>query len=118
MRAEVKVDEAGRRRVAEPCLEPCPIEKAMRILGGKWTASILWHLKDGPVRFNDLARMIGGASKKMVAERLRHLEAHGLIAREVKQSAPVSVEYSATARGHEALEALDMLRQWSEARQV
>jgi len=43
----------------------------MRILGGKWTGSILWKLKDGPVPFNDLARMIGGASKKMIADRLR-----------------------------------------------
>ena len=46
----------------------------MRVLGGKWTGSILWHLRDEPVRFNDLARMIGGASKKMITERLRQLD--------------------------------------------
>ncbi|MCB1958859.1 MAG: helix-turn-helix transcriptional regulator, partial [Rhodocyclaceae bacterium] len=34
------------------CGEPCPIERGMRVLGGKWKASILWHLQDGPLRFN------------------------------------------------------------------
>lgn len=114
MRAEIELDAAGRRLVREPCVEPCPIERAMRILGGKWTASILWHLKDEPVRFNDLARLVGGASKKMVSDRLRHLEAHGLILRKVQRTAPVSVHYSITADGAEALAALDELRRWSE----
>ena len=114
MRARVEADEKGRRLVAEPCLEPCPIEHGMRILGGKWTGSILWHLKDEPVRFNDLARMIGGASKKMIAERLRHLEAHRLIDRQVAETSPVSVRYSLTKQGRVALEALEGLRLWAE----
>jgi len=38
--------------------------KKMRFIGGKWTASIIYRLKDEPVRFNDLTRMLGGASKK------------------------------------------------------
>ena len=42
------------------------IERGMRIIGGKWKGSILWHLQDGPVRFNDLARQLGGATRKMV----------------------------------------------------
>ncbi|CAG9000500.1 MAG: hypothetical protein CENE_02495 [Candidatus Celerinatantimonas neptuna] len=46
------------------CISPCAIERDMRILGSKWKGTILWHLKDGPVRFNELARMISGASKK------------------------------------------------------
>ena len=71
MKARVEDDGQGRRVVRDACLEPCAIERGMRIIGGKWTGSILWHLKDAPVRFNDLARMIGGASKKMITERLR-----------------------------------------------
>lgn len=87
----------------------------MRLIGGKWTGSILWHLKDRPVRFNDLARMIGGASKKMIAERLRQLECNGLVKREVIDSAPVSVQYSITPFGRTALGFLDELRRWSES---
>ena len=87
----------------------------MRIIGGKWTGSILWHLKDGPVRFNDLARLIGGASKKMIAERLRQLESQGLVERNVIETSPVSVEYSITPFGETALGFLDELRKWSDA---
>ncbi len=116
MKASVKEDAKGRRIAADPCIEPCAIEKGMRVLGGKWTGSILWHLKDEPVRFNDLSRMIGGASKKMIADRLRHLENHGLIVREVMNTAPVSVQYSVTTQGQTALAALDALRLWSEKR--
>jgi len=104
--------------VAEPCLEPCAIERGMRVLGGKWTGSILWHLKDGPVRFNDLARMIGGASKKMITERLRHLEAHGLIVRTVRKTRPVTVDYTITEAGQAALSVLDALRGWVEVREA
>ena len=114
MRARVESDAQGRRRVHDACLEPCAIEKGMRIIGGKWTGSILWHLKDGPVRFNDLARMVGGASKKMITERLRQLEMQNLVRREVMDTAPVSVQYEITEFGRSALGFLDELRKWSE----
>lgn len=115
MDARVEADENGRRVVYEACIEPCSIERGMRIIGGKWTGSILWHLKDGPVRFNDLARMIGGASKKMITERLRQLEAQGLVTRHVMDTAPVSVQYEITELGKTALGFLGELRKWSES---
>ncbi len=114
MEARVQTDARGRKFVEHACARPCAIERGMRILGGKWTGSILWHLKDGPVRFNDLARMVGGASKKMITERLRQLEARGLIARRVIDGGPISVEYSITPFGETALDCLDALRRWSE----
>ena len=114
MRARVERDGRGRKIVQEACDVPCPIERGMRILGGKWTGSILWHLRDEPVRFNDLARMIGGASKKMITERLRHLETQGLIERRVVASSPIAVEYVITPFGKTALECLDRLRLWAE----
>ena len=86
----------------------------MRILGGKWTGSILWHLKDGPVRFNDLSRMVSGASKKMIADRLRTLEEQGLLNRTVSAGTPVAVAYGLTELGETALGFLDALRLWSE----
>lgn len=114
MKAQVNSDARGRRRVVDACMEPCPIERGMRVIGGKWTGSILWHLKDGPVRFNDLARMVGGASKKMITDRLRQLESQGLVSRQVLDTAPVSVHYEITAFGRTALGVLDELRRWSE----
>ena len=113
-KARVHSDGRGRKTVQNACAEPCAIERGMRILGGKWTGSILWHLKDEPVRFNDLTRMVGGASKKMIAERLRQLEEQGLIERRVLDSSPVAVEYAITPLGETALDFLDALRRWSE----
>ena len=115
MEARVETDARGRKATLQSCTEPCAIERGMRILGGKWTGSILWHLKDESVRFNDLARMVGGASKKMIAERLRHLESHGLIVREVLDSRPPGVAYTITPHGQTALRFLDELRLWSES---
>ena len=117
MDAKIEIDGAGRRSAANACTEPCAIERGMRIIGGKWTGSILWHVKDGPVRFNGLARMIGGASKKMITERLRQLENQGLVRREVCDTAPITVVYEITDLGRTALGFLDELRKWSEGLQ-
>ena len=76
---EIFEDSQGKRHALDPCFEPCPIEKGMRVIGGKWTGSILWHLQDEPVRFNDLARQLGGASKKMINQRLKEMEANKLV---------------------------------------
>ena len=106
----------NRRKIGhETCASPCSIERGMRLIGGKWTGSILWHVKDEPVRFNDLARMIAGASKKMITERLRQLEAHGLVKRDVLGTAPVCVQYSITPLGATALGFLEELRKWSDS---
>ena len=111
---EIEITGNGQKRAIEPCLVPCPIERGMRVLGGKWKGSILWHLKDGPVRFNDLARQLGGASKKMVAQRLDEMESMGLVKREVISTKPVAVTYAITDFGRSALGFLDTLRQWTE----
>ena len=89
--------------VLDPCEEPCAIEKGMRVIGGKWKGSILWHMKDGPIRFNDLARQLGGASKKMISQRLKEMEEAGLIQREVLSERPITVNYKITKFGKTAL---------------
>ncbi len=118
MKAAVSIDPDGRKTVSEPCLEPCPIERGMRLIGGKWKGSILWHLKDGPVRFNDLARQLGGASKKMVNQRLKEMEAMGLLERRVLSTRPIAVAYAITDFGRSALDVLDQLRIWAEEQDV
>ena len=104
----------GRKRAVTPCDQPCPIERGMRVLGGRWKGSILWHVKDGPVRFNDLARQLGGASKKMLTERLRELEEIDFVRREVITDKPIAVTYEITDRGRTALGFLQAVKEWSE----
>ena len=118
MKSRVKTDEKGRKKVIDPCTEPCSIEKGMRLIGGKWKGSIIYHLKDEPVRFNDLARMLGGASKKMVDQRLKELEAEGMVKRRVINERPVAVIYELTDFGRSALDILESLRLWSESNRI
>ena len=99
----------------EPCLEPCPIERGMRVLGGKWKGSILWHLRDGAVRFNELSRRLEGASRKVLSAKLKELEVEGLVRREVLDTRPVGVQYEITAFGRSALGVLESLKDWTEA---
>lgn len=116
--AEIITNGHRRKQALEPCQEPCPIERGMRVVGGKWKGSILWHLKNGPVRFNDLARQLGGASKKMVAQRLREMEEAGLVSREVVSDRPIAVVYSITDFGKTALDFLEALKTWAEKNQI
>lgn len=106
-------NEKGQRRALDPCLEPCPIERGMRIIGGKWTGSILWHLQDQPVRFNDLARQLGGASKKVINDRLKQMEKDKLVLRKVLNTKPVAVTYEITDFGRTALRVLEELKDWA-----
>lgn len=86
----------------------------MRIIGGKWKGSILWHLQDGPLRFNELARLLGGASRKMVNARLKEMEGMGLVCRTVLSDRPIAVQYEITTFGRSALKVLDRLKRWAE----
>ncbi len=102
----------------EPCLEPCPIERGMRVIGGKWKASILWHLKDGAIRFNQLARLVPGASRKMVNQRLKEMESLGLVKRTVISDRPIAVTYEITDFGRSALSVLEELKIWAENNEI
>ena len=118
MESYVKTDSYGRKKVFNACTEPCSIEKGMRLIGGKWTGSLIYHLKDGPVRFNDLTRMLGGASKKMIDQRLKELESRGMVIRTVISDRPVAVTYELTEFGSSALNILEDLRVWSESNHI
>ena len=109
---------AHRRTTEEVCLEPCTIERGMRIIGGKWKGSILYHLKDEPVRFNALARQLGGATRKMVNARLKELESQGLVLRRVISERPIAVTYELTEFGRSALVVLEQLKDWAEERGI
>ena len=102
-----------KQAILKNCSEPCPIERGMRVLGGKWKGSILWHLKDGPVRFNELSRTLPGASRKILNERLKEMESYKLIKRTVISDRPIAVSYEMTKFGKTALCILEQLKDWS-----
>jgi len=90
----------------------CPLDDLLRLLGRQWTPHILWFLgHDGPTRFGDLRRRLDGVSAKVLTERLRALEAAGVIAREQTPTIPPRVTYSLSPRGRELARVLEGLDQ-------
>lgn len=59
----------------------CPTEFAIEVLGGKWKTVLLGFLKERPMRYGDLRRLLPALSDKVLSERLRELEEAGLIER-------------------------------------
>lgn len=99
-----------------PCMEPCPMLYAMKILGGKWKISILCALKlNGPTRYNSLMRHISGITNTMLASSLRELERDGLVRRHQYMEMPVRVEYSLTDQCDLLFPAFEAIGVWSRA---
>ena len=93
----------------------CPVEVTMEILGGKWTAVILAHLKEAPRRFSELRRLMPDISEKMLTQRLRAMEGEGIVSRAVLAHTPPHVEYDLTDAGRSLAPALQSLYDWGEA---
>ncbi|MCA0272655.1 MAG: helix-turn-helix transcriptional regulator [Proteobacteria bacterium] len=84
----------------------CPISDCMKFLGGAWTPNIFWYLSSGPRRFSELRHDIPAVSAKVLTQRLRDMEEHGLVLRRVMPTSPPSVEYELTELGRELLPAI------------
>ena len=81
----------------------------MSLLGGTWTANVIWQLSGGPRRFGELSRDIPGISPKMLTARLRDLEKKRVVTRQVVPSSPPSVEYSLSELGKELIPVIDAI---------
>ncbi len=90
----------------------CPVELAIRVIGGKWKPVIMWHLRENKKRFGELKREIKGITVKMLAQQLRELEQDGLIDRKMFYEVPPRVEYSLTDLGRSLEPALNALCEW------
>ena len=88
----------------------CPMDALLRLLMGPWTTYILWVLQqNGPTRFGALKRKVPGISAKVLTERLRMLEASGVIFRRYEAKIPPEVTYGLTPRGGELDQVLESL---------
>ena len=90
----------------------CPVELAVDVVGGRWRTVILARLKEGTHRYGELRRLIPGVSEKMLTQRLRELEADGLITRRDLGTVPPHVEYDLTDEGRSLTPVLQALYDW------
>jgi DNA-binding HxlR family transcriptional regulator len=93
-------------------LSECPVKATVDVLGGKWKPLVLFYLKGGRQRFNELRRQIPGVTQKMLTQQLRELECDGIIQRHVHAQVPPKVEYALTAYGATLKPILESMRDW------
>ncbi|MEA2806232.1 MAG: hypothetical protein QOJ17_373 [Rhodospirillaceae bacterium] len=80
--------------VADRNPEDCrAVSSILALVGDKWTVLIVVLLGDGPKRFNELKRLVGGISQRMLTFTLRGLERDGLVTRTVYPTTPQRVDY-------------------------
>ncbi|MFT3726583.1 MAG: helix-turn-helix domain-containing protein [Terricaulis sp.] len=82
-------------------------------VGDKWSVLIIMRLGEGPRRFNEIKRVIGGISQRMLTLTLRNLERDGLVSRKVTPSIPPRVDYALTELGRDLLTPVAALGEWA-----
>ncbi len=90
----------------------CPIDAALKFIGGKYKPIILYHLFRETLRFNQLQKLIPQATQKVLTQHLRELERDGIIHREVYAVVPPKTEYSITEFGKNLRPIIDAMSEF------
>jgi DNA-binding HxlR family transcriptional regulator len=94
----------------------CPnYHRAVELIGRRWTGAILRVLLSGATRFSDVTAAIPGLSDRLLSERLKELEAEGIVSRTVIPATPVRIEYRLTEKGAALNEVMLAISAWAEA---
>jgi DNA-binding HxlR family transcriptional regulator len=90
----------------------CPVAKTLEIVGDRWTLLVVRDLLGGTRRFQDLQTGLPGLAPNILSDRLKLMEAHGLVARRLYSDHPPRAEYALTARGQELGVVIGALAAW------
>lgn len=94
----------------------CPrFHHAVELIGRRWSGAILRAMLGGVTRFTDLTQTIPGLSDRMLSERLKELEAEGIVQRLVFAETPVRIEYQVTEKGRALADVVSAIGTWAEA---
>ncbi|WP_345808176.1 helix-turn-helix domain-containing protein [Bacillus pumilus] len=92
----------------------CPrFEKAVELLSKRWVALIVFQLLSSPLRFSEIEAALTNLSGRVLSERLKELEAAGIVKREVFAETPVRIEYSLTDMGRSLAPVFEEISKWS-----
>jgi DNA-binding HxlR family transcriptional regulator len=97
------------------CDASCPVQRAAQVLDGKWTILVLRDLMGGTKRYSELQRSLVGISPRLLADRLKALEAQGLLTRTAFATVPPTTEYSLTPQGQTLLPVVHALAEFGSA---
>jgi DNA-binding HxlR family transcriptional regulator len=87
-------------------------QKAIELVGRRWTGAILLALSRGAGRFGEILAMVEGLSDRLLSQRLKELEAERLVERTVVPTTPVQVRYALSDHGRELMIAMQPLVNW------
>lgn len=88
------------------------VSSVLSRVGDKWSVLVIMSLADGPRRFNEIKRMIGGISQRMLTLTVRGLERDGLLTRTIYPTIPPRVDYELTALGQSLRAPVENLGNW------
>ncbi|MBU1304014.1 MAG: helix-turn-helix transcriptional regulator [Alphaproteobacteria bacterium] len=91
----------------------CPVRTVLDKVSDKWSMLLVMTLANGPMRFNQLRREIADISQKMLTQTLRDLQRDGLVARQVFDTKPPSVEYRLTDLGESIIVPFGHMIAWA-----
>lgn len=89
-------------------------QRAAELIAKRWTPQIVRSLLSGTTRFSDLRMTIPQISDRLLSDRLKELEAAGIVTRTVTPSTPVRIDYGLTDRGQDLAGVMDELGSWAE----
>lgn len=89
--------------------------RAVEVIARRWTPEIVRASLAGRMRFSEFTAAIPGLSDRLLSERLKELEAEGLLTRSVTPCTPVRIEYHLTAKGEALGAAIEAISSWAEA---
>jgi DNA-binding HxlR family transcriptional regulator len=89
-------------------------QHAVEFIGKRWVGVIFFFLLTGPARFNEILAAIPNLSDRLLTERLRELEAAGMVTREVQPGPPVRVIYELTDAGRSLSDIIRALARWAD----
>ncbi|MDO3702440.1 helix-turn-helix domain-containing protein [Micromonospora sp. C28SCA-DRY-2] len=87
-------------------------QDALELVGRRWTGAIMLAAARGARRFGEYRAAVAGISDRLLAQRLKELEADGLIERTVIPTSPVQIRYAPTRDGAELMTVLQPLVDW------
>ncbi len=92
---------------------PCTVSLTIDLMGGKWKAVILYHLKDMPKRYNELRKEMPTITEMTLSLQLKKLEKDGLVAKRVYgEKPPIMTIYSLSDLGKSLLPVLEAITKW------
>ncbi|HYM15649.1 MAG TPA: helix-turn-helix domain-containing protein [Dehalococcoidia bacterium] len=92
--------------------QQCPIARVLDLVGDRWTLLIIRDLFLGRTKFKEFLERSPGMPTRMLSERLKGLEGHGIVERTIYSTHPLRAEYHLTDLGRSLRPVIEAIVAW------